>query len=133
MNRRKLGQIGATLSILLYAIAMVIPRRLPKEELDATNFIMQIFHQILYYGGSLEPFANFILLILVFASLIYLLGRSNALVVLPICLVLSAIVEFLQRFIPGRVSSLQDLLLNCLGALSAFLLYKIALKATFLK
>jgi glycopeptide antibiotics resistance protein len=133
MNRRRIGQVGAILSILLYATLMVIPRRLPKEDLDATNFIMQIFHQILYYGGSLEPFANFILLILVFASLICLLGRSNALAALPICFALSATVEFLQRFIPGRVSSLQDLILNCLGALFAFLLYKIALKANLLR
>jgi len=133
MNRRRLGQIGATLSILLYATAMVIPRRLPKEDLDTTNFLKQIFHQILYYGGSLEPFANFILLILVFTSLMYLFGRLNALAVLPICLALSATVEFLQRFIPGRVSSLQDLVLNCLGALFAYLLYRIALKANLLR
>jgi glycopeptide antibiotics resistance protein len=133
MNRRRIGQIGAILSILLYATAMVIPRRLPKEDLDTTNFIMQIFQQILYYGGSLEPFANFILLILVFTSLIYLFGRLNALAVFTICLALSATVEFLQRFIPGRVSSLQDLVLNCLGALFAYLLYRIALKANLLR
>jgi len=133
MNRRRIGQIGAILSILLYATAMVIPRRLLKEDLDTTNFIMQIFHQILFYSGSFEPAANFILLMPVFASLSYLLGRSNVLAVFTICLALSATVEFLQKFIPGRVSSLQDLLLNCLGALFAFLLYKIALKANFLK
>ena len=133
MNRRRIGQIGAILSILLYATAMVIPRRLLKEDLDTTNFIMQIFHQILYYSGSLEPFANFIFLILVFASLMYLLGRSKALAVFAICMALSATVEFLQRFIPGRVSSLQDLILNCLGALFAFLLYKIVLKGNLLR
>jgi glycopeptide antibiotics resistance protein len=133
MNRRRIGQIGAILSILLYASAMMMPRRLLKEDLDTTNFLKQIFHQILYYGGSLEPAANFILLMPVFASLIYLLGRSKALAVLTICLALSATVEFLQRFIPGRVSSVQDLILNCLGALFAFLLYKIALKASLLR
>ena len=133
MNRRRIGQIGAILSILLYSSAMMMPRRLLKEDLDTTNFLKQIFNQILYYGGSLEPAANFILLMPVFASLIYLLGRSKALAVLTICLALSATVEFLQRFIPGRVSSVQDLILNCLGALFAFLLYKIALKANLLR
>ena len=132
MSRRRIGQIGAILSISLYATAMVMPRRSPIEDLNTTDFFKQRFHQILYFNGSLEPVANFILLIPVFASLVYLLGKSKALVALPICLALSATGEFLQRFIPGRVSSFQDLMLNYLGALIAFLLYKIPHKTKFL-
>ena len=132
MSHRRIGQIGASLSVSLYTTAMVMPRRSPNEDLNTTDFLKQIFHQILYYSGSLEPVANFILLIPVFASLVYLLGKSKALVALAICLALSATGEFLQRFIPGRVSSFQDLMLNYLGALIAFLLYKIPHKTKFL-
>jgi len=133
MNRRGIGKIGAILSIIFYALAMVTPRRLPKDELKTSNFLKQIFHEILYYGGSLEPLANFVLLILVFISLILLFGRSNSTSALLICLMFSSTAELTQRFIPGRVSSLQDLILNCLGAVSCFVIYKFYLRSKFKK
>ena len=123
------------LYIILYAAAMFTPRKLSShhDTLKNSHFFKRIIHEILYYGGALEPVANFLFLIPIFASLILFLGRSKANFSLTICVALSAIAEFLQQFILGRISSLQDLLLNCLGAVSAFLLYKIALKANFVK
>jgi len=115
--------------------AMLTPRKLPTNHGATTspNFFKRIIREILYYNGALEPVVNFLFLIPIFAFLILFLGRPKAHLSLTICVALSAIAEFLQRFIPGRVSSPQDLLLNCLGALFAFLLYKISLKANFLK
>lgn len=136
MNRRKIGQIGAISYTILYAAAMLTPRKLSQHDegtLKNSHFFKRIIHEILYYGGALEPVANFLFLIPIFAVLIWFLGGSKAHYWVAICVTLSAIIEILQRFIPGRVSSLQDLLLNCLGTVSAFLLYKIALKANFLK
>ena len=135
MNRRKIGQLSAIFYIILYAAAMLTPRQLPLNYGTTTspNFFKRIIREILYYNGALEPVVNFLFLIPIFAFLILFLGRPKAHLSLTICLALSVITEFLQRFIPGRVSSAQDLLLNCLGALFAFLLYKIALKANFLK
>ena len=135
MNSRKIGQIGTIIYIILYAAAMLTPRKLSShhDTLKNSHFFKRIIHEILYYGGALEPVANFLFLIPIFAFLILFLGRSKANFSLTICVALSAIAEFLQQFIPGRISSLQDLLLNCLGAVSAFLLYKIALKANFVK
>jgi VanZ family protein len=39
----------------------------------------------------------------------------------------------LQRLIPGRVSSLQDLILNSLGAISSFVICKIYFRSKFIK
>jgi len=135
VNRRKIGQVSAIFYIILYVAAMLTPRKLPTNHGATTspNFFKRIIREILYYNGALEPVVNFLFLIPIFAFLILFLGRPKAHLSLTICLALSVITEFLQRFIPGRVSSAQDLLLNCLGALFAFLLYKIALKANFLK
>ena len=89
-----------------------------------------MLNQILYFDGNiLEVVANFFFLIPIFVFFLLLIGRTLAPLALSICFALSAMVEFLQRFIPGRVSSLQDLMLNCLGALSAFLFYKIVTRA----
>jgi glycopeptide antibiotics resistance protein len=114
---------------------MLTPRKLPTHHSTSanSNFFKRIIREILYYDGALEPVVNFLLLIPIFAFLILLLGRSKADLSLTICLALSATAEFLQQFIPGRVSSLQDLLLNCLSAVSAFLLYQISIKANLLK
>jgi len=135
VNWRKIGQVSAIFYIILYAAAMLTPRKLPSHHSTSanSNFFKRIIHEILYYSGALEPVVNFLFLIPIFAFLILFLGRSKAHLSLTICLALSATAEFLQQFIPGRVSSLQDLLLNCLGAVSAFLLYQISIKANLLK
>ena len=143
MNRRKIGQIGGLVYFIIYSVAVLTPRELPKfqvisqtlpnERVGLNSAFDRILTLILYSGGTLEPVVNFFILIPIFVFLILLLGSSKAPLVLTICLCLSATAEILQRFIPGRVSSLQDLLLNCLGAVSAFLLYQISIKANFLK
>jgi glycopeptide antibiotics resistance protein len=104
---------------------MVMPRKLPYEQFSPlhSNFIKRAFHQILYYGGPLEPVANFFVLIPAFAILLTFLGRSRAVWGVAICIALSATAESLQQFIPGRVSSFRDFALNSAGAISAYLLY----------
>ena len=126
MNWRKIGQICAISYLFLYLAAMVMPRKLPYEQFSSehANFIKRAFHQILYYGGPLEPVANFFVLIPVFAITLTLLGKSRTVLALAICIALSAAAESLQQLIPGRVSSLRDFALNSGGAIAAFLLYK---------
>ena len=130
MNWRKIGRISAIFYIILYAAAMLTPRKLPSHDSTSTNsnFFKRIIQEILYYGGALEPVANFLFLIPVFVFLVIYLGSSKAILATIICVALSATAEFLQRFIPGRVTSLQDFLLNSLGALFALLIYWISFK-----
>ena len=128
MKRGKIEQIGAIFYMIVYMLAMLTPRRLPAHSnyLTHTSFLRRILHEILYYGGPLEPVVNFFLLIPIFIFLVFRLGRSKALLSLAICIALSAASELLQSVIPGRVSSLQDFALNSVGALSALLIYRIS-------
>ena len=125
MNWRKIGQICAIFYLFLYLAAMVVPRKLPYEQFssDQANFLKRAFHELLYYGGSLEPVANFFFLVPIFGILLVFIGRSRSLSALVICIALSATAESLQRLIPGRVSSVRDFVLNSAGAISAYLLY----------
>ena len=125
MNWRKIGQICAIFYLILYVAVMVMPRKLPYEQFSSaqSNFIKRAFHQLLYYGGSLEPVANFFFLVPIFAVLLVFLGKSKSISAVVICIALSATTESLQRLIPGRVSSLRDFALNSAGAISAYLLY----------
>jgi VanZ family protein len=128
MNWRKIGRISAIFYMIVYVVAMLTPRISPADSnsLTHTSFLRRILHEILYYGGPLEPVTNFFFLIPVFAFLVLRLGRTKVLWSLSICIALSATAELLQSSIPGRVSSLQDFLLNSLGALSALLIYWIS-------
>ena len=128
MNRRKIGQFGAVFYLIIYVLAMVLPRKLPDEGFDSAQvtFVKRIFHEALYYSGPLEPIANFIFLIPVFTFLVWVLGigKSPAIALIA-CIALSATAEFLQQVIPGRVSSLRDFALNSTGAILAFLIYRV--------
>ena len=127
MNRRKIGQIFTISYLFLYVAAMVLPRKLPFNQVYSqhANLIKRVFSQLLYYGGPLEPVANFFFLMPIFAISFHLLGRGKAIYAVAICIGLSATAEILQRSIPGRVSSLRDFALNSAGAISAYLLYSI--------
>ena len=127
MNGKKIGQISAILYIIAYIAAMLAPKK-NQNHFQSSNSLMKILHEILYYSGPLEPVANFFFLIPIFLFLVFNFGRANAPMSLLICIALAATSEMLQIFIPGRVSSLQDFLLNSLGAVSAYLFEKIDLK-----
>lgn len=128
MNRNGLYKGGATLYIVVYLLAMVFPRKVPKDQLIADNFLKELFQDLLYLSGNLELIANFFLLIPIFLILVKLFVRVHALYALTICIFLSASAEFAQSFIPGRVSTIRDFLLNSFGVISAFIIYQLYLK-----
>ena len=123
MNRNGLYKGGATLYIAVYLLAMVFPRKVPKDQLIADNFLKELFQDLLYLSGNLELIANFFLLIPIFLILVKLFVRAHALYVLTICIFLSASAEFAQRFISGRVSTIRDFALNSIGVISALIIY----------
>lgn len=135
MNRRKLWQFGVFSYLSIYLLAMLLPRELPFNQISTlhTNVFKKLFSQMLYYGGPLEPVANFLLLMPVFAILIHYLHKSRAVSAFYICVALSGTVELVQKLIPGRVSSLKDFLLNSAGAVIAFLVFKVKSKAKEIK
>ena len=121
MNWKKLRRISAIFYIAIYVSAMIFPRKVPKDQLDATNFLKKLFQDLLYLSGDLEVLGNIFLLMPIFAIIVTILGKNKSGLTLAICILLATTAEFLQRFIPGRVSSTRDVLLNSSGALIAFL------------
>ncbi len=102
---------------------MVFQRKNPKDQLVTDNFLKEIFQELLYMSGNLELIGNIFLLIPIFVFLVKQLPRVHAVFALTICILLSASAEFAQSFIPGRVSTIRDFILNSIGVISAFILY----------
>jgi glycopeptide antibiotics resistance protein len=122
VNRDRLYKASGAVYIGIYILAMVFPRKVPKDQLVTDNFLKKLFQELLYLSGNLECIGNIFLLIPIFVILVKLFARFHAVFALTICILISASAEFAQSFIPGRVSSLRDFLLNCTGSLIVFLL-----------
>jgi len=122
VNTNRLYKASGAVYVGIYILAMVFPRKVPKDQLVTDNFLKKLFQELLYMSGNLEFIGNIFLLIPIFVILVKLFARVNAVFALTICILISASAEFAQSFIPGRVSSLRDFLLNCAGSLIAFLL-----------
>ena len=75
-----------------------------------------IGHQILYLGGFWAWVGNFLMLV-PFAFLIHSIWPKLSLqTIFIICLLTTISIEFIQLYIPGRVSDLRDVVLNATGA-----------------
>ena len=135
MNWRKLWLICTSSYLIFYFAAVVLPRKMPFDQISSTQtgFLKKIFSQILYYDGPLEPVANFVFLIPVFAILLHYLGKSRTIPAVYICVALSASAELLQKLIPGRVSSLRDFFLNSAGAVTAYLTFEVMSRLNIIK
>jgi len=114
---------SGALYITIYLLAMVFPRKVPKDQLDPSNFLKKLFQDLLYLSGTLEFVGNILLLVPMLLILIKLFGKLKDIYALLICFLLSAGSELAQSFIPGRVSSLRDFILNASGAVAAFLIH----------
>lgn len=128
MNKSALLKASGALYTSAYLLAIVFPRKVPKDQLDPSNFLKKLFQDLLYLSGNLEFIGNIFLLVPMFVFLITLFGRLEDIYALIICLLLSAGAEFAQRFIPGRVSSLRDFILNSSGAVAVFLIHLLYVK-----
>lgn len=128
MNKSALLKASGALLMSLSLFVMVFPREVPKNQLDPSNFLVKLFIDFLYISGNLEFIGNIFLLVPMFVILIKLFGRLKDIYALIICLLLSAGSEFAQRFIPGRVSSLRDFILNSSGAVAVFLIHLLYVK-----
>ena len=122
MNRNRLYKASGAVYVGIYILAVVFPRKVPKNQLVTDNFLKKLFQELLYMSGNLEFIGNIFLLIPIFVILVKMFAGVHAVFALTICILISASAEFAQSFIPGRVSSLRDFLLNCTGSLIVFLL-----------
>ena len=83
---------------------------------NSSNFAAQAAHNVLYIEGYRELFGNFIMLIPVVFLIKKAFPRIKAQSILLICLFITISIEFLQIYIPGRVSDVRDIAVNTLGA-----------------
>ena len=102
-----------------------MPRKYPENAVTPSNFLGRFLHEILYYSGSLEPLGNFLLLIPVFLLVVSIGKNHQLLTAIIVCTLISVLAEIGQSFIPGRVSSVQDLLLNIGGAFVTMLILNV--------
>ena len=124
MKLKRLSQMLATSYSFALLLALFMPRKYPENSVTPTNLIARCLHEILYYSGTLEPLANFLLLVPVFLLVASAVSSNKLMIALIVCCLISILAEFGQSFIPGRVSSSQDLLLNIGGALmTMFILF----------
>ncbi len=128
MNKSAVLKASGALYISAYLLAMIFPRKVPMDQLDPSNFLKKLFQDLLYLSGNLEFIGNIFLLVPMFLLLIKLYLRLKAVYAVMFCILLSAGAEFAQSFIPGRVSSTRDFILNSSGAAAAFLIHLLYIK-----
>ena len=103
------------------------------DKFDESHILVKLVIHLIYISGSLEFIGNIFLLVPVFVILIKLFGSLKESSALLICFLLSAGSELAQSFIPGRVSSLRDFILNASGAVAAFLAHQLYFKKQSVK
>jgi len=121
-----LSQMVAFCYLFVLLVALFMPRRYPENAVTPTNFVARFLHEILYYSGALEPLGNFLLLIPVFLLVVSVTRSHHLVTALIVCTLISVLAEIGQSFIPGRVSSSQDLLLNFGGAFVTMLILSVS-------
>ena len=130
MKRNRLYKASGAVYVGIYILAVVFPRKVPKNQLVTDNFLKKLFQELLYMSGNLEFIGNIFLLIPIFVILVKMFAGVHAVFALTICILISASAEFTQSFILGRVSTIRDFILNSIGLISVFILYLFYLKKT---
>ena len=130
MSWMKIAKITAISYSVLLPVGLLFPRKWPKDQIESTNFLRKLFRDLLYLSGGPEFIGNLLLFIPVFIALIWALGRNMEFLSALICVMTSVTAEFIQKYIPGRVSTVRDIFLNSLGVLIALLLYLVFFKKT---
>ena len=91
---------------------------MPKAEntgTASTSWLSQAFHFVIYAPNTLDVISNTLLFIPGMLILIFLFPKVGPISIFALCSIGSVTTELLQLKIPGRVSSLQDMVLNILG------------------
>ncbi|CAN2214395.1 VanZ-like [Candidatus Nanopelagicaceae bacterium] len=122
MTLKRLSQVFAFCYSVGMVVALFFPRKYPADLVVSRNILSNFLHEILYYSGALEPLGNFLLLIPVFLLVASVAKNYRLIIALFTCASISVLAEVGQSFIPGRVSSIQDLVLNIGGVCATLLI-----------
>lgn len=94
----------------------------------SSNFAVKTAHNVLYIDGYREILGNFMMLIPVALLIIKVFPRMKVQSILLICLCVTISIEFIQIFIPGRVSDVSDIFANAVGAALVLVLRQLKTK-----
>jgi len=132
----KIGQILAALYLAFLLYITLVPRY--ENDSASENFIVRLLIKSFIYEPTnfvldLDPVFAMLGNIVLFTPLFLLLQYSgrwlNPRWGVLVCGMVSGVIEMLQLWIPGRVSSLSDFLLNVSGPFALYLFMKLSKRA----
>ena len=103
---------------LVYLALITTGLLMPKAEntgTESTSWLSQAFHFVFYAPTTLDVISNTLLFIPGMLILIFLFPKVGSISIFALCSIGSVTTELLQLKIPGRVSSLLDMVLNISG------------------
>ena len=122
MLRSKTTIILGVSYLLAISIGLLIPKPIDTG-ITSSNILSRLFHDALYASITVDLISNTFLFVPGLLILMHLFPRIEPHYFVMICSAGSIFVEFAQIRIPGRVSSVADIVLNISGmAITLFLL-----------
>ena len=136
MNRARIFKITGLSYSIFIALILISPREPSPGQGSGVNLQQEWAHhqtivnstvvnRLLYLSGPLETIGNVLIFTLLFFSLSRIAPAMKNFQIALVCGTFSICVEIAQLDIPGRISSLVDVICNLLGILIAVLLKKI--------
>ena len=123
MRKQQVLPLALSFASVLLLVALLLPR--PQyAALHTEGFLVKLLREIIFVSGPLEVAGNFLVFIPIFLSLIYTLPQLSIEKLVFLCVSLSGVVEIIQNWIPGRVSSTRDFICNLTGILIAVVAIK---------
>jgi hypothetical protein len=114
MLRSKLALILGVSYLFAISIGLLIPKSVVSWG-QPNNFFSRFFHDALYASPTVYLISNTLLFIPTLLILMYLIPKVQLHYLVFACSAGSIFVEFAQIKIPGRVSSVIDIVLNIFG------------------
>lgn len=132
INKEKLNLIKELIDLFFFAYIFMLFYVVTFQDVDWSTYNVTLFQEILRYEAGSEMFyrnivGNLILFIPYGLYITYYLKIKKPYVIIILAFILSLTIETTQFYI-GRVFDVDDILLNIIGALIGYYLYRIVVR-----
>lgn len=124
MLRSKTTIILGSGYLLAISIGLLMPKPIDTG-ISSPNFFSRLFHGALYASTTVDLISNTLLFVPGLLILMHLFPRIEPHYFVMVCSAGSIFVEFAQIKIPGRVSSVVDIVLNILGMAITLIVFRL--------